>query len=83
MSIPPRRAHVDSQGVRQPRAGETGVSLKAFIKQLETCPSREKILLLDSCHAAAGTDPKLEPSTAEQAESTKDKPTRPFPPTSW
>lgn len=59
------------------RAKDTGLPLKTVIKLMEACPSREKLLLLDSCHDIPGIEPKLEPSSAEQAEATKDKPTRP------
>ena len=58
-------------------ASETGVSLKWLVKQLEECPSREKILLLDTCHPVPDALASAQPSTAEQAESVKEKPTRP------
>lgn len=59
------------------RVKDTGLPLKTVVKQMESCAAREKILLLDSCHEQAGVDPAVEPSSAEQAELLKEKPTRP------
>jgi tRNA A-37 threonylcarbamoyl transferase component Bud32 len=59
------------------RAGSTAVPLRALIKALENSPARDKILLLDTCHAVPGVDQKLEPSTAELAEAVKERPSRP------
>jgi hypothetical protein len=36
-----------------------------LLRELEACPSREKLLLLDASHAGNGADLKRQPSTAE------------------
>ncbi len=59
------------------RASGTAIDLRAFIKALEQSPARDKILLLDTCHAVPGIDSKLQPSAAELAEAVKERPTRP------
>lgn len=48
---------------KQPAA--TGLNLQGLVDQLEACPAKDKLLILDACHAAPGADPQNEPSTAE------------------
>jgi serine/threonine-protein kinase len=47
------------------RITATGLPLAWLIDELEKCPAKEKLLLLDASHAAEGADLALEPSTAE------------------
>jgi len=50
------------------RIDTTGLALPWLIQQLEKCPAKEKLLILDGCHAGSGADLQREPSTAEMAE---------------
>jgi hypothetical protein len=52
----------------------TGVSLQWLVDALEECKAKEKILLLDACHAAAGAAAARQPSTAEMFQSLKAPP---------
>jgi serine/threonine protein kinase len=47
----------------------TGLPLQWLVDQLENCPAKEKLLLVDCSHAAA--DPQSEPSSAEMIRSLK------------
>jgi eukaryotic-like serine/threonine-protein kinase len=58
------------------RIGATGVSLQWLVDELENCPAKEKLLLLDCCQAGLGADLAKEPSTAEMIELLKTKPGR-------
>jgi hypothetical protein len=47
----------------QPAA--TGLGLQGLVDQLEACPAKDKLLVLDACQALPGVDPTQEPATAE------------------
>lgn len=47
------------------RMSETGLPLGWLVGELEKCPARVKLLLLDACHAEAGAVADRQPSTAE------------------
>ena len=49
----------------------TGLALQWLVDQLEACPSKEKLLLLDACQSGQGADLALEPSAAEMLRSLK------------
>jgi serine/threonine-protein kinase len=59
------------------RMDQTGLSLRWLLDQLEACPAREKVLLLDTCHAGKGDDLRAEPSSQQLAESLKKSSNRP------
>lgn len=48
---------------------KTGVSLDWLAKELDGSVARERILLLDACHAGSGPDLRKQPSGAEMVES--------------
>lgn len=50
------------------RKSDTGLKLDWLIDLLEACPARQKLLLLDCCHAGAGADLAQQPATAEMVE---------------
>jgi uncharacterized caspase-like protein len=56
------------------RAAATGLELQWLVDKLEACAAKDKLLLLDACHAAAGIDPHEEPSTAEMLQGLKAPP---------
>ena len=58
------------------RPGLTGLGLQWLVDQLEKCPAKEKLLLLDCSQAGAGTDLAREPSSAEMLQSLKTPPGR-------
>jgi hypothetical protein len=43
----------------------TGLPLQWLVDQLENCPAKEKLLLLDCAHSGAGADLQKEPSAAD------------------
>ena len=43
----------------------TGLPLQWLIEQIEGCKAKEKLFLLDACHAGAGADLQLQPSSEE------------------
>jgi len=47
------------------RMSETGLPLGWLVGELEKCPAKVKLLLLDACHAEAGAVTDRQPSTAE------------------
>ena len=49
----------------------TGLSLQWLVDQIEACPSKEKLLLLDACQSGQGADLALEPSDAEMLRTLK------------
>jgi serine/threonine-protein kinase len=49
----------------------SGVSLAWLVGQLEACPAKHKLLLLDTCNAGTGSDLRIQPSTAEMLDSLK------------
>ena len=58
------------------RISETGVALQWLVDELEKCPAKEKLLLLDGGHAGAGADLAMEPSSEEMLGSLKAPPGR-------
>jgi serine/threonine-protein kinase len=58
--------------LRQPSV--TGLPLQWLVDQLEQCPAREKVLLLDTCHSGPGAGLAGEPSTAEMLRTLKPQP---------
>ncbi len=44
---------------------QTGLSLQRLVDQLEACPAKEKLLLLDTSPAVESVDSRSEPSSAE------------------
>lgn len=52
----------------------TGLPLQQLLEQLEACPAKEKLLLLDTCQGGTGADLKAQPSTAEMIQSLKGPP---------
>ena len=58
------------------RIGETGLALQWLVDELEKCPAKEKLLLLDCSHAGAGADLAMEPSAEEMLGSLKHLPGR-------
>lgn len=59
---------------KKDQAAATGLSLQWLVDAMEECKAKEKILLLDACHAGPGVDVQKEPSTAEMFESLKAPP---------
>jgi eukaryotic-like serine/threonine-protein kinase len=53
------------------RKPESGIPLQWLVDELEKCPAKEKLLLLDCCQAGAGAGLAKEPSTAEMIQSLK------------
>ncbi len=47
------------------RIGDTGLALQWLVDELEKCPAKEKLLLLDASHAGTGADLAMEPSAEE------------------
>jgi len=58
------------------RIGETGLALGWLVEELERCPARTKLLLLDCCHADIGPAAEQQPSTAEMIASLPASPGR-------
>ena len=57
-------------------AAPPGCRCSGWSMQLEKCPAKEKLLLLDCSHAGKGADLAAEPSTAEMLQSLKAPPGR-------
>lgn len=49
----------------------SGIGLQWLVDQLEACPAKGKLLLLDTSNAGAGSDLRIQPSAAEMIESLK------------
>lgn len=58
------------------RASTTGLPLRWLVDELEKCPAKEKLLLLDSSHVGKGADLARQPSTAEMLRLLKSLPGR-------
>lgn len=58
--------------LKQPASA--GVSLQWLVDELEKCPAKEKLLILDCTHAGAGADLAAQPSGAEMIQSLKAPP---------
>jgi uncharacterized caspase-like protein len=58
------------------RMSTTGLPLQWLVDELEKCPAKDKLLLLDCSHAGKGADLAMEPSTAEMLRSLKTPPGR-------
>jgi len=56
------------------RIAATGLPLQWLVEELENCPAKEKLLLLDCCQSGEGADLAQEPSTAEMIQSLTPKP---------
>jgi len=56
------------------RIAATGLPLQWLVDELEKCPAKEKLLLLDCCQAGEGADLAKQPSTAEMIQSLTPKP---------
>ncbi len=77
-------AYKDEQGVvylapknfDRKRPSLAGLSLQWLVDQMEQCPAKEKLLLLDCCQDTKGADAAAEPSTAEMLGSLKSSPGR-------
>ncbi|NUQ65994.1 MAG: serine/threonine protein kinase [Pirellulales bacterium] len=50
------------------RISDTGMPLQKLVDQLEQCPAKEKLLLLDTSHAGTGEDLARQPSAAEMVQ---------------
>jgi serine/threonine-protein kinase len=68
--------YIVPQGFDERTADSTGLSMRWLIQELEQCPAREKVLLLDTTHEVA-EPPQRYPSAVELAESVKESPRRP------
>jgi serine/threonine-protein kinase len=53
------------------RMSSTGLKLQWLVDQLEQCPAREKLLVLDTCHAGDKADVASQPSAAEMIRTLK------------
>jgi serine/threonine-protein kinase len=56
------------------KIAQTCLPLQWLADQLEQCPAKDKLLILDSCHAGEGADLKHEPSTTEMLKTVKGPP---------
>lgn len=52
----------------------SGLAVQQILDQLEACPARTKLLVLDTCHEPAPKDADAEPSSAEVFESLRGPP---------
>lgn len=59
------RVYLAPKNFNLARAAASGLSLQWLVDQLEPCPAKEKLLLLDCTHAGSGPDLERQPSTAE------------------
>jgi serine/threonine-protein kinase len=59
------KAYLAAKDSNFDKLSETGLAVEWLLRELEACPSREKLLLLDASHAGNGADLKRQPSTAE------------------
>lgn len=64
------------QGFDTKRAESTGLPLRWLVQQVENCPAKEKLILLDTTHAVPQV-PASYPSAVQLAESVKENPRRP------
>ena len=58
------------------RPDVTGMGLQWLVDQLEQCPAKEKLLLLDCCQEGEGADLRREPSSSEMLHALKGPPGR-------
>ena len=58
------------------RPDVTGLALQWLVDQLEQCPAKEKLLLLDCCQEGEGADLRREPSSLEMIRALKGPPGR-------
>lgn len=58
--------------LKQPAA--SGLGLQWLVDQLEKCPAKDKLLLVDCSHAGSGADLAAEPSSAEMIQAIKAPP---------
>jgi serine/threonine-protein kinase len=68
------KVYLAPKNFERKRIAATGLPLPWLIDELEKCPAKEKLLLLDASHAAEGPDLALEPSTAEMLRTLKAPP---------
>ncbi len=62
------RVYLAGKDFNWDRTAETGLSLDWLARALDGCASKDKILMLDSCHEGSGRDLARQPSTAKMLE---------------
>ena len=65
------KVYLAAKEFHRERAAATGLDVQWLVDKLEACPAKDKLLLLDACHAVPGIDPQQEPSTAEMFQGLK------------